>query len=47
MPKVGCPVVGITEGIIRFCVARSTFSGIERKEGIAYLNNKKRIIKDC
>ena len=46
MPRVGCPVAGITGGIIRFCVARSTFSGIERKEGIAYLNNERRIIKD-
>jgi hypothetical protein len=42
MPRVGCPVFGTDGGIIRFCVARSTFSGIERKEGIEYLKRKEK-----
>ena len=43
MARVGCPVVG---GIIRFCVARSTFSGIEKNVSILCLREKKEIVMD-
>ena len=33
--SIGCPAG--TDGRIRFCVVRSTFSGIERNEGMEYL----------